>query len=158
MADWDGYRETVVEGETGFLIPTTWAACDEDLSLASPLLAREWLDHLALAQSVVVDPQRLYRALRTLIEQPALRRSMGEASRVRALAEFSWPVVIARHEALWRELSAIAQADSRGADPRPTYGDPAFWAAFRHYATAHSRGTNWCAPRPSGWTSPPARS
>lgn len=141
VADWDGYRETVVDGETGFLIPTTWAACDEDLSLASPLLSREWLDHLALAQSVVVDPQLLYRRLRELIEQPTLRRTMGEASRARAVAEFSWPVVIARYEALWHELSAIAQADPRAADPRPTYGDPAFWSAFRHYATRALTGS-----------------
>ena len=30
VSDWDGYRDTVVHGETGFRFRTFWAACDED--------------------------------------------------------------------------------------------------------------------------------
>lgn len=135
VADWDGYRDTVVDGETGFLIPTMWSECDSDLALQSPLLAREWLDHLALGQSVVIDPQLLHARLRALLTQPALRQKMGEASRRRAVERFSWPVVIARHEDLWRELSAIAAHDRREPAPQPTYNDPPYFRAFSHYAT-----------------------
>lgn len=135
VADWDGYRETVIDGETGFLVPTYWADCDEDLALRAPLLAREWLDHLALGQSVVVDVQALEQALRTLITQPDLRRRMGTAARQRAVTEYAWPVVIARLEALWLELAAAAQHDSQGPQPTPTYADPPYFRAFSHYPT-----------------------
>jgi glycosyltransferase involved in cell wall biosynthesis len=35
VADWDGYRDTVQHDVTGFLVPTHWAPCDEDISNVS---------------------------------------------------------------------------------------------------------------------------
>lgn len=139
VADWDGYRETVVEGETGFRIPTLWASCMEDLLPLSPLLAREWLDHLVWAQSVVIDSEILQQRLYELVTQPALRQRLGEASRARALREYAWPVVIARYEALWRELAASAGQDYRPPQPGHPYSEPPLWRAFAHYATRELR-------------------
>ena len=31
VSDWDGYKDTVVDGVTGFRVPTYWIECDEDL-------------------------------------------------------------------------------------------------------------------------------
>lgn len=135
VADWDGYRETVVDGQTGFLVPTLWAEASADLQSLSPLLSREWLDHLLLGQSVVIDTEVLYQRLHLLVTQPALRQQLGEASRRRAVEQYAWPVVIAQYERLWCELAAMARQDHQPPRPQATYNDPPFWSAFAHYAT-----------------------
>lgn len=107
VADWDGYRDTVSHGETGFLVPTYWTRCDSDLSDTGHLLGWE-SDHLALAQSVAIDVEALQSCLQALIENDQLRRSMGEQSRKRAEALYSFPAVVKRYEELWSELSLLA--------------------------------------------------
>jgi hypothetical protein len=125
VSDWDGYRDTVRHGETGFLVPTTWVEADSDLCDLAPL--SEWhLDHFALGQSVVVEPKALHDALVTLVDDAALRARMGETGRKRAVSEYSWRTVVDRHEALWAELmqQAVHEKVERRSDPtRPYYVD-----------------------------------
>ena len=90
----DAANDSVLHEETGFLVPVWWAPCDRDLARDS-FLTDSPTDHLALAQSVAVDPAELERALETLLGNEDLRKRMGERSRERAVAEFAWPVVIA---------------------------------------------------------------
>lgn len=72
VSDWDGYRDTVEDGVTGFLIPTYWANCDEDIKEAalfpSEPMHRVGLHHLLLSQSVVVDLNRYENAIQTLLD------------------------------------------------------------------------------------------
>jgi len=117
VSDWDGYREMVRHGETGFLVDTIWYPCADDLGRRAPLDSGAgspypFLDHIKLAQSVAVDPFALHQALRQLVAEPDLRRRFGEASRRRAVQHFSWEVVISRYEALWQELRDIRRAQS----------------------------------------------
>lgn len=107
VADWDGYRDTVSHGETGFLVPTYWTKCDSDLADTGHLLGWE-SDHLALGQSVAIDVDSLQSCLQMLIENEPLRLSMGERSRKRAEALYSFPAVVKRYEELWTELSLLA--------------------------------------------------
>lgn len=63
------------------------------------------------------DPAGLAAALRRLIESPALRRSFGEAGRVRANALFSWPRITHEVEAAFSRLierSDVGAAASLG--------------------------------------------
>lgn len=115
VSNWDGYREMVGHGETGFLVDTLWYPCADDLGRRAPLDSGAdspypFLDHIKLAQSVSVDPSALHQALRQLVAEPGLRRRFGEASRRRAVQHYSWQVVISRYEALWRELRDIRRA------------------------------------------------
>ncbi|NUN92682.1 MAG: glycosyltransferase, partial [Verrucomicrobiae bacterium] len=71
VSDWDGYRESVVHGETGFLLPTRWARCADDLSGAAWFRDSPF-DHLALAQSVAVDMNALVEGVSRLIREPGL--------------------------------------------------------------------------------------
>ena len=135
VARWNGYAETVVDGETGFLIPTVWADCADDLVLEAPLLSREWLDHLALGQSVAVDLDVLHLRLRQLVLDPALRHRMGEASRRRAVERYAASTIAAAYEALWTELGAQADQDRQPPRTSLAYSDPPFWRAFGHYAS-----------------------
>lgn len=102
-SDWSGYRDLVVNNETGFLVPTIWnGAASRLLELVAPLQNSTSAGHY-LAQQTVVDGIDLHRCLKSLLDNPDLRRQFGEAGRRRVSSRFSWPVVIAQYEELWRE-------------------------------------------------------
>jgi D-inositol-3-phosphate glycosyltransferase len=111
VADWDGYRDTVAHGETGFLVPTYWAKCDSDLVDTGALMGWEF-DHLALGQSVALDLNAQQHYLQLLIENESLRREMSIRSRERAETLFSFPAVVKQYEDLWRELALRARGVS----------------------------------------------
>jgi D-inositol-3-phosphate glycosyltransferase len=105
VSDWDGYRDTVAHGETGFRVPTYCAAPADDADALYALADSSMTDHLAVSQAVAVDPGELRRCLEQLIERPELRARMGEASRRRA-PHFDWRHVIRQYEALWADMAA----------------------------------------------------
>lgn len=94
-SDWDGFKDIVVHGQTGYLVPTRILPCwkrTEDLSPASSFL-HDWLH---LGQTVLLDPQGLRSALSELLSREDLRLSMGAAGRKRAEELFAWPSIVDR--------------------------------------------------------------
>ncbi|MBL8227774.1 MAG: glycosyltransferase [Bryobacterales bacterium] len=135
-SDWSGYRDIVVHGQTGFLVPTYWNSHAAGL-VASLAPVCDAARH-ALSEHTVVDFRALTGSLATLIANPELRATFARAGRARAEADFSWRNVIRQHEALWREM----MQSRRGA---PTLAVPASPAPvtlddltrrFGHYATS----------------------
>ena len=104
-SDYDGYRDTVADGRTGFLVPTLGLP-DTDLWDVLAPLCYDSFTHLFLAQGQAVDVPATAAALKRLILDPGLRREMGLAGRARLEEGFSWSSVIARHLALWETLAA----------------------------------------------------
>lgn len=146
VSDWDGYKDTVRDGVDGFRAPT-WtpppgAGAEMALEFETGVLNYDYfLSRTSTATSV--EPGALSQQLTALIENPDLRRRMGEAGRQRARAEFDWSGVYARYQALWSELAAIR---ARAADDpalrlasaptsAPSRPDP--FTAFAHYPTHH---------------------
>jgi glycosyltransferase involved in cell wall biosynthesis len=101
-SDYDGYRDLVVDGKTGFLVPTTDSGDVEDVSLLAPLLY-DTAYHLWLAQDVAVDVSALACRLEAMLRAD-LRAEMGRAAREHA-AGFDWPAVIERYVRLWERLA-----------------------------------------------------
>jgi alpha-maltose-1-phosphate synthase len=142
VSDWDGYRETVIGGETGFLIDTTTPPPGAGIELADQL-ARRAYDHFSyiglVSQSTAVDVDQCARAIITLANDPELRRRMGDAARRRAQAVYDWREVIRRYLELWSELAEIrASAPAVGArrdgeTVHPDYPDP--FSLFRAHPT-----------------------
>ncbi len=133
-SDWSGYRDTVVHGQTGFLVPTRWADCSLDISLLSPLY--DWQhDHLLISQSISVDTGELYHSLDKLIGNVDLRCKFGASAREHVLANFHWQRVVDRTYALWKELRKVADTlpYQRLAAPTPIASD--YFQDFCHYAT-----------------------
>ncbi|MBG3876079.1 glycosyltransferase family 4 protein [Desulfovibrio oxamicus] len=106
VSDYDGYRDIVVHGETGFTVPTMAPVATPGVDMLAPVFFDSQY-HLLLAQQTVVDVPALAEAVARLATNADLRARMGAAARVRVLAEFTWDSVVARWldlwEALWRQ-------------------------------------------------------
>lgn len=100
-SDYDGYRDLIRDGRTGFLIPTVDSGADELASLMAPLLY-DTAYHLWLAQDVAVDVGVLARRIEDLLA-PAVRERMGAAAREHARG-FDWAEIIGRYLTLWNTL------------------------------------------------------
>lgn len=137
VADWNGYRDTVEHGKTGFLVPTYWADCDSDVCDASPLfLGDPEIDHATLGQSVAMDIRKFKNYLADLIDNEDLRQAMSRNSRKRALALYDWAVIVGQYEVLWNELAQCAEKIDFQAKRGPNYMRPAYVKCFAHYASA----------------------
>jgi len=102
-SDYDGYRDIVIPGATGLLVPTIGPDRTDDADLLAPITYDNQY-HLLLAQRTAVEIPALADALKTLIDAPAMRRAMGAAARSRVEAEYSWSQVIRGYVRLWDDL------------------------------------------------------
>lgn len=120
VSDYDGYRDIVVHGETGFTVPTLAPVATPGVDMLAPVFFDSQY-HLLLAQQTVVDVPALAEALARLGTDAALRARMGAAARARVLAEFTWDGVVARWldlwEALWRQPAPGGHAGYVGSAP-----------------------------------------
>jgi glycosyltransferase involved in cell wall biosynthesis len=116
-SDFDGYRDLVRDGETGFLVPTLTAPCHRGLSELSTLLP-DTVSQLVLAQTTAVLPEVMADRLARLIEDEGLAQRMGRAARARAEKTFAWDRVIDQYDEMWAELKAQAEAENPPAEDR----------------------------------------
>lgn len=148
-SDWNGYREVVKNGETGFLIPTSWY----DHGEVPGVLNAFGIDpDSTLASVTAVDVEMLTRCLSYLIRYPDRRTAMGEAGRRRAFALYDWRNVVFQYEELWAEL------DHRSIEPPPPPNrSTQLQQVFSHYPTSLISGTSMLhiVPRGEEWLSRP---
>jgi glycosyltransferase involved in cell wall biosynthesis len=111
-SDWDGYRDLVVHGTTGFLVPTSMVRdATSDATVRLLLGAVDYDGFLAECnQAVAVDPVAAAEAYARLLRDPALRHTMGAAGRQRVAERFTWARVVRSYEELWRSQEAERQA------------------------------------------------
>lgn len=115
IPDWNGFKDTILDGVTGFLVPTRMTAGGQPLGQS---LARRFMDgsdgylqHLSvIQQQTVIDIEAYQQALGVLIEDRDLRKKMGAAGRQHVLINFDWSVVIPQYFAL---ADALEQHRSR---------------------------------------------
>jgi len=134
VSDWDGYRDIVIHGKTGFRVPTYWANCDRKISELSQLFMHFRLDHMALSQSVCVDIEKMTNYLSILIRRKGLRRQFGLEAKRRILKSYDWRVVIPAYERLWRQLS-FQSKDYKVKRKKTELFVPKYFATFHHYAS-----------------------
>lgn len=145
-SDWNGYRDIVIHGETGLLIPTLMPDYDSisgELDAAKSALSDEFL-----ARTTIVSQPDLFRALATLSSNRDLRERMGHSSRRRAEALYDWRRVIENYEDTWRRLQL--QAVERGGvgilEPPARGLVYSYKEIFGHYATGFLSVTNAVEP------------
>lgn len=142
VSDWNGYKESVRHEIDGFRIPTLIPPPEACLDLALNYLDNSlnwptYMGHTSLATAVDIDA--CTRALCQLIQNPEMRKRMGENGRQRVREIYDWKVVIAAYEQLWRELAEIRLAAPEsahlkpGMPPHPLCDDP--FRVLEHYST-----------------------
>ncbi|MEM7745698.1 MAG: glycosyltransferase family 4 protein [Pseudomonadota bacterium] len=133
VSDWDGFRDTVVHGETGFRIPTRMSRPGSGIAIAERYEDGRDSYHqylVAVHQRTAIDVRDMADAFTTLIENPDRRAQMGAAGIARARHHYDWSAIIPQYEALWADLTARRTAETASA-PRsarapanPTAMDP----------------------------------
>ena len=139
--DWDGLKDTVEHGVTGFRVPTTLAGPMTDLADRHDIGLDSYDSYIAgVAQFTAVDVPAAEAAFAALIGNPGLRARMSRAARAAALTRFDWEAVIGQYRKLWTELAALRHAARaerapplRGAERVPRRPDPS--TLFADYPT-----------------------
>ena len=122
VTDWNGYRDTIEDGVQGFAIPTIAAAPGDGLDVVSRYRSGRFSygGYIArTAQFTAVDIDAATTAYTRLIDEPELRRKMGEAGRTRARSVYDWSVIIPAYEELWADLARRRTHDREVAAPLP---------------------------------------
>jgi glycosyltransferase involved in cell wall biosynthesis len=110
VSDWDGYKDTVVEGVTGYRVPTWMPPPNLGAALAASFEAGiiNYDRYVGLAcLEVTVDLNILTDRLFDLITQPSLRAQMGLAGKKHVALKYDWSIVMQQHLVLWKELELI---------------------------------------------------
>jgi glycosyltransferase involved in cell wall biosynthesis len=121
-ADWNGLKDTVEPGVTGFL-PRTYTPPPgaggglADAYHRGTITYDQYIG--SVAQSTAIDVPETTAAYQALLADADLRRRMGEAGRARAKALFDWSAVIPQYQALWAELAERRRIDKESAPLSP---------------------------------------
>ena len=134
-SDFDGYRDIIAEGETGFGIPTYGSAESEPWQSLAGLLDPSMLGFLR-SQKIAVDLTKLTDALKLLTTREDVRKRMGEAA-LKHSKIYHWPAIIPAYESLWRDQAEyIGVARLTEEAPQPGHQallTPEMDAVFGHY-------------------------
>jgi len=141
VSDWDGYKDTIIDGETGYRIRTTMPMPGTGGALSRAfsndrLTYDRYIGGACLITSV--DVEATAEVIARLAADPELRRRMGEAGTARARALYDWSAIIPQYQALWADLNERRRTESELAPPpafaaNPVIPDPMI--AFESYPT-----------------------
>ncbi len=142
VSDWNGYKDTVIDGETGFrvrtLLPSASLNPGTDLSWRHAMQVDTYDYFIGrVSQAAVIDPEGLDHSLSTLIDAPELRRAMGQRGRERVERVFDWSVIIPLYEGLAAELSAMRSGCADKSISIPWINRPDPFDAFAHFSSSH---------------------
>ena len=143
VSDWNGYKDTVADDETGFRIPTMTVGPSAGVDIADRHAAGldsydQVIGITSLATAVDVDA--CAEAIARLATDRELCARQGAAAMARARRLYDWRVVIAAYQKLWTELEE-RRASSNGVASRNAtesakleFPDP--FSIYRTYPTA----------------------
>lgn len=140
VTDWDGYKDTVRHGVDGFRVSTVAPPPGEGHDF-SYWFDNHWMNYDnyvgAVGQLTAIDYGEAEQAIAALVQDPDLRRRMGEAARRRAREVFDWSAVIPQYQALWAEQNArrLAAPPAPATRANPYRPDP--FTLFQSYPTRH---------------------
>ncbi|MEO1493742.1 MAG: glycosyltransferase family 4 protein [Pseudomonadota bacterium] len=108
-SDWNGFRDTVDHGVTGFRVRTLMSRPGYGQRIAARFEdnADGYHQYLGFVhQRTTVDVPEMAEAFAALIRDPGKRAAMGAAGRTRARQLYDWAAVIPQYQALWADLNA----------------------------------------------------
>lgn len=144
VSDWDGFKDTIDHGVTGFRVPTYQPPPPAGDYLAARYEAG--MDNYdryvgSAAQSVAVDVRQAAAAFSALFQDVGLRQAMGARAKDHVERFLSWRVVIGHYRELLVELErrrghadTIRAPLAAGSSSRAARADP--FLLFKNYPTA----------------------
>lgn len=137
-SDWNGFKDTIVDGETGIRVRTLMSRPGAGRSIAERYETGQDNYHQYLGfvhQRTAIDVPEMANAFSSLIQNPDLRARMGAAGKARAKQIYDWEAIIPQYQTLWADLNDRRARDSpasprEGAEP----ANPAAVDPFRLYA------------------------
>ena len=125
VTDWDGFRDTVEDGVTGFRIPTMMGGNGNSIAMRYQMGADDYNAYLrATSQAIAMDIGAAADAYYRLAEDANLRRQMAEAARLRARRMYIGPP-------LFRSILRCG-TNRRASAPRPRNSRHLSLGASRH--------------------------
>ncbi len=138
ISDWDGYRDSVTDGEDGFLIRTTQPPPGMGQDLAAQILSGREIYGGFLAKTaltVAVDTEQAANRIAQLITDKNLRATMAAKARTRAQSTYGWQHIIPAYENLWAAQAAQRKPiQTQYPSTLPQLPDP--YAMYASYPTA----------------------
>ena len=115
-SDWNGYRDLVQHGRTGWLVPCRdllqVQRKPDSLDRRFSLGLQDYDSTVGLRSlGVVLDHAALEKSLGDLLANPERCAAMGEAGRMRIESVFAWSVVSGQYRELWIELGERRASD-----------------------------------------------
>jgi alpha-maltose-1-phosphate synthase len=140
VSDWNGYRDSVTDGEDGFLIRTTQPPAGTGLDLTAQVLSGREVYGGFLAKTaltVAVDAEQAGDRIAQLIMDKNLRIKMSQKALERAKFRYDWRHIIPAYENLWQDL---AMRRKTTAPKKPTWKSafpqlPDPYSMYATYAT-----------------------
>jgi glycosyltransferase involved in cell wall biosynthesis len=115
--DWAGYRDAIVPGISGFLIPTKWAPLEEDLESFAGIMG---LDTAAvMSQSIGFDCEALEHSVGALLRDALLAEQCGDAARRRVEAHYSLASMADHYLRVFHSMLAGASASRKAPAKHP---------------------------------------
>lgn len=130
VPDWNGNCETVIHGQTGFLVPTLWS----DLGACVTAFESCGIEpESTLAATTVVDMDSMEHYLKLLIDNVGLRRDIGLSARKHVQTHCDWSVIARQYD----DLFDLQRSRAREAGPPAAAHELAFNSStqrlFRSY-------------------------
>ena len=153
VSEFNGYRELVREGETGFRVPTYASAAEEPWQSLAGVLDPSLLGFYR-GQKVAFDFKRFAETLGALAGNEGLCREMGQKAK-KLSRDYLWSRIIPRYEEMWQAQHETAQATNGKAaqNSAPPLLVPDHKRVFGHYPTrflddqTHVRVSDYCRTR-----------
>ena len=145
-SDWNGYRDLVEHGTTGYLVP-----CRDNLKGNGKVTSKDREFAIGLTNydsmvglhslGVVLDHAELEKSLMVLIDSPQQCEKMGEKGLRRVESIFHWDIVCKEYRGLWKELNRIRNKTHE-------CGDSEVWpvASTERLFANHARFEAWKGP------------
>gem|GEM_PF-6666306 len=155
VSDWDGYRDLVSDGITGFRIPTLTSVYPRLLGVPHVVLPAA-VSLFRRAQTVVVDLLQLKEKLRLLIDNVDLRQAIGKQARREYEQQYSWETVVPRYVAAWGRLCQGEHGDVLHGPRTQDLGTPLDMTHIMPLYGTHEVGDDWfvewVSERDDEWT------
>lgn len=116
VSDWNGYKDTVAHGHTGYRVTTqSYAPGWSDAALLMQATQDSSLDRLStrISSQIHVDASQAGRTLAHLASNPELARKMGEAGQRHVQENFIWPIILKQYQQLVEEVRVRRESAQR---------------------------------------------